>query len=83
MGTETNLNAVNHIIIGGKRYTDMVDAATSAGTNNTLVKRDGANTATLNIIGNVTGSVTGGISGDVTGNVTGNVTDATEQTPQL
>jgi hypothetical protein len=74
MGTETNDNAVNHIIIGGKRYTDMVDAATSVGTNNTLVKRDGANTAYLNIIGNVTGSVTGGISGDVTGNLTGNVT---------
>ena len=53
MGTETADNAVNHIIIGGKRYTDMVDAATSVGTNNTIVKRNGSNTAYLNIIGNV------------------------------
>lgn len=77
MGTETSLNAVNHVVIGGKYFTDMVDAATSVGTNNTLVKRDGTNTAYLNIIGNVTGSVTGGISGDVTGNLTGNVTGNT------
>lgn len=40
MGTETAGNAVNHIIIGGKRYTDMVDAATASNTASTLVKRD-------------------------------------------
>jgi hypothetical protein len=40
MGTETAGNAVNHIIIGGKRYTDMVDAATASNTISTLVKRD-------------------------------------------
>lgn len=40
MGTETAGNAVNHIIIGGKRYTDMVDAATNLNTVGTLVKRD-------------------------------------------
>jgi hypothetical protein len=40
MGTETNGNAVNHLIIGGKRYTDMVDAATDLNTASTLVKRD-------------------------------------------
>jgi hypothetical protein len=69
-GTETNFDAANHVVIGGKYFTDIVDAATNLGTNNTLVKRDGTNTAYLNIIGNVTGSVSGGISGDVTGNVT-------------
>lgn len=40
MGVETAGNAVNHIIIGGKRYTDMVDAATHINTVGTLVKRD-------------------------------------------
>jgi hypothetical protein len=40
LGTETAGNAVNHIIIGGKRYTDMVDAATNLNTVGTLVKRD-------------------------------------------
>jgi hypothetical protein len=40
MGVETAGNAVNHIIVGGKRYTDMVDAATASNTISTLVKRD-------------------------------------------
>jgi len=40
MGTETAGNAVNHIIVGGKRYTDMVDAATHLNNVSTLVKRD-------------------------------------------
>ena len=40
MGSETAGNAVNHVIIGGKRYTDMVDAATSSNILGTLVKRD-------------------------------------------
>ena len=40
MGSETAGNAVNHVIIGGKRYTDMVDAATNANTVGTIVKRD-------------------------------------------
>lgn len=39
-GVETAGNAVNHIIVGGKRYTDMVDAATALNTVSTLVKRD-------------------------------------------
>ena len=42
MGTETTGNAVNHVVIGGKYYTDTVDAATSANTADTLVKRDGS-----------------------------------------
>jgi len=57
MGTETNGNAVNHIIIGGKRYTDMVDAATHLATASTLVKRDSNgniefNSATGALVGN-------------------------------
>jgi hypothetical protein len=57
MGTETAGNAVNHIIIGGKRYTDMVDAATNLNTISTLVKRDSngdfnARYITADLIGN-------------------------------
>lgn len=57
MGTETAGNAVNHVIIGGKRYTDMVDAATNANTAGTLVKRDSngdfiARNVTADLIGN-------------------------------
>jgi len=57
MGTETAGNAVNHIIIGGKHYTDMVDAATNLNTVSTLVKRDSngdfsARNITAALIGN-------------------------------
>jgi hypothetical protein len=57
LGTETAGNAVNHIIIGGKRYTDMVDAATNINTVGTLVKRDSngdftARRVTADLIGN-------------------------------
>jgi len=57
LGTETAGNAVNHIIIGGKRYTDMVDAATNSNTIGTLVKRDSngdflARRVTADLIGN-------------------------------
>ena len=69
MGVETNGNAVNHIIIGGKRYTDMIDAATNASTASTLVKRDSS--------GNfAAGTITANLTGDVTGNVTGNITSS-------
>lgn len=58
-GTETNGNAVNHVIIGGKRYTDLVDAATHLATANTLVRRD----SNGNIeVGTVTGALTGNAS---------------------
>jgi cytoskeletal protein CcmA (bactofilin family) len=50
MGTETAGNAVNHVIIGGKRYTDMVDAATNANTASTIVKRDASGNFTANMI---------------------------------
>jgi len=49
-GTETNGNAVNHVVIGGKRYTDMVDAATNSNTVSTIVKRDGSGDFAANII---------------------------------
>ena len=57
LGTETAGNAVNHIIIGGKRYTDMVDAATHLNNLNTLVKRDSngdfvARNITADLLGN-------------------------------
>jgi hypothetical protein len=60
-GTETSGNAVNHVIIGGKRYTDLVDAATHLSTPNTLARRDS----------------TGGIVANITGNVLGNAATAT------
>jgi hypothetical protein len=57
LGVETAGNAVNHIIIGGKRYTDMVDAATNLNNVGTLVKRDSngdfvARRITADLIGN-------------------------------
>ena len=40
MGTETDGNAVNHVVIGGKYFTDIIDAATPSSVGGTLVKRD-------------------------------------------
>jgi len=62
MGIETAGNAVNRIIIGGKRYTDMVDAATYLNTPGTLVKRD----------------TNGAIVVDITGTLTGNASSSTK-----
>jgi len=58
-GTETAGNAVNHVVIGGKRYTDLVDAATATNTANTLVRRDGSGNFTVNAI---TGALVGNAS---------------------
>ena len=76
MGANSDLlsTAAAPIVIGGKYFTDIIDAATDAGTFGTLVKRDGTNTAFLNITGNVTGNLTGNSTGVHTGNVTGNLT---------
>ena len=57
MGTETAGNAVNHVIIGGKYFTDAVSAATSANTASAIVRRDAsgnfaANTITAALAGN-------------------------------
>jgi len=67
MGVESGGNAVNHIIVGGKRYTDMVDAATNLNTASTIVKRDAS--------GNFTATM---ITSNLTGNVTGNADTATK-----
>ena len=40
IGTETSGNAVNHFVIGGKYFTDLVSAATNANTASAIVKRD-------------------------------------------
>lgn len=77
MGTETNGNAANHVVIGGKYFTDMVTAATDANTASTLVKRDAsgnfsAGTITAALSGNAstaTALATGrtiSLTGDVT-----------------
>lgn len=63
MGTETAGNAVNHIVIGGKYFTDQITAATAANTINTLVKRDAS--------GNF-------IAGTITATLTGNASSATK-----
>jgi hypothetical protein len=56
MGTETTGNAVNHIVIGGKYFTDMITAATALNTASTLVKRDASGNF---IAGTITAALTG------------------------
>ena len=84
-GTETAGNAANHFVIGGKYFTDIIDAATTNNTGSTIVKRNGsgnfsAGTITATLTGNAdtatsaaawtTGrSIT--IDGDVDGTVSG------------
>lgn len=58
-GVETNGNAVNHVIIGGKRYTDLVDAATHLATTGTLVRRDTNGNIEVN---SITGALVGNAS---------------------
>jgi hypothetical protein len=82
MGVETAGNAVNHIIIGGKRYTDLVDAATNLNTASTLVRRDSngdfvARNITADLIGNAATATkwlnarTLSLTGDATAQLTG------------
>jgi hypothetical protein len=82
MGSETAGNAVNHVIIGGKRYTDMVDAATNLNTIGTIVKRDSngdfvARNITAALIGNADTATTWlnarnlSLTGDATATFTG------------
>ena len=77
MGTETAGNAVNHVIIGGKRYTDMVDAATSNKTALTLVKRDSNGKIAADLIGNADSATAWynprnlSLTGDATATLTG------------
>jgi hypothetical protein len=57
MGTETSGNAVNHVVIGGKFFTDQIIAATADNTASTIVKRDAS--------GNfVAGTITAALSGN-------------------
>lgn len=83
MGTETGGNAVNRFVIGGKRYTDLVDAATSNNTASTIVRRDAngdfsaRNITATSFIGNAntaTGWATArnlSLTGDATATFTG------------
>jgi hypothetical protein len=58
-GTESAGNAVNHVVIGGKYFTDTIDAATAVKTGGALVKRDNTGAAYLDVIGNITGNIVG------------------------
>jgi len=74
MGTETDGNAANHVVIGGKYFTDLVNAATAANTVSTIVKRDAsgnftATTVTAELAGNAS-TVTNGIYSTGIGTVT-------------
>lgn len=62
-GTETAGNAVNHVVIGGKYFTDQVNAATAANTANTLVRRDASGNITVGTI--TASSIVGPFSGTV------------------
>lgn len=62
-GTETAGNAANHFVIGGKFFTDTIDAATTANTASTIVKRNGsgnfsAGTITAALSGNASTATT-------------------------
>lgn len=50
MGTETAGNAVNHVVIGGKYFTDQILAATDQSTGLTLVKRDANGSINVNVL---------------------------------
>ena len=58
-GTETAGNAANHVVIGGKYFTDMVTAATNINTASTLVKRDASGNF---IAGTITAILSGNAS---------------------
>jgi hypothetical protein len=49
-GIETSGNAVNHVVIGGKYFTDMVSAATASNTALTIVKRDASGNFTAGTV---------------------------------
>jgi hypothetical protein len=74
MGSETSGNAANHIVIGGKYFTDLVSAATNSNTASAIVKRDSsgnfsAGTITATLSGSATSLATGrtiALTGDVT-----------------
>ena len=57
MGTETAGNAANHVVIGGKYFTDQITAATSSNTASTLVRRDASGNFSA-------GTITAALSGN-------------------
>jgi len=59
MGTETSGNAANHVVIGGKFFTDQITAATNNNTASTLVKRDASGNFSA-------GTITAALSGNAT-----------------
>ena len=84
-GTETAGNAANHFVIGGKYFTDIIDAATTNNTGSTIVKRNGsgnfsAGTITATLTGNADTATSAAawttgrtitIDGDVDGSASG------------
>lgn len=57
MGTETAGNAASHLVIGGKYFTDKINAATNANTPGTLVQRDASGFITVaKVIGALNGN---------------------------
>jgi len=87
-GTGTSANAGDRLfvgngssvdVIGGKYFTDIIDAKTSSNTASTLVERDASgNFSAGTITASLTGNVTGNVTGDVTGDLTGNADTATQ-----
>jgi hypothetical protein len=69
--------------VGGKYYTDIVDAATNLKTANTLAKRDALGAINADVTGNVTGDLTGNSAGTHTGAVVGNADTASARTLTL
>jgi hypothetical protein len=59
MGTETDGNAVNHVVIGGKYFTDQITASTDANTASTIVRRDASGNFAA---GTITAALTGNAS---------------------
>ena len=76
-GTETAGNAVNHVVIGGKFFTDMVSAATNINTISTLVKRDSSGNFAANAI------TASSFIGDLTGVASSTTKWATARTLSL
>ena len=92
VGTETAGNAASHLVIGGKYFTDKINAATPNNTSGTLVQRDGSGNITVSqVIGALNGNantatklltarnitLTGPVTGTVSFDGTGDVNIAT------
>lgn len=81
-GVETSGNAVNHLVIGGKYFTDIIIAASNLSSPSSLVKRDSssnfsANNITANLIGNASSSTKLGIARTIS--ITGDISYASPE----